>query len=82
MYEGIIRKKIWQYDIKKDFATCYLHECRDFRNERNFGRYVSSILCRIRGVKDLATRPHHLSKAARPTMPNPQYADDGTRLVP
>ena len=76
---GFNRGRIVTYKLKqqRDIDQLFRHEYFEFT--RSKGQEVSSISCKIRGLRDPETRIDRDPKPAR--QPQEQNIDDGTRIV-
>ena len=77
---GYNRGRIITYKLKQQMNVDELYEWEYFEIERKVGNDVNMLGCKIRGLRNPANRPTHISKAAR-SEPNDQHQDDGTRVV-
>ena len=76
---GFNRGRIITYKLKQQHDIDKLYNVEYFDIERSRGQEVSTISCKIRGVRDPLRRNE---QAARPMrQPQEQYVDDGTRIV-
>ena len=79
---GYNRGRTVTFKLRQQFDIDDLYEWEYFNFERSVGRDVSSISCRIRGVRDPSTRMDRQPRIARPNQAQAAaQIDDGTRIV-
>ena len=71
---GFNRGRIITYKLKQQVNVDELYEWENFEIERSIGKDVNVLGCKIRGLRNPANRPPHVSKATR-SEPNEQHQD-------
>jgi hypothetical protein len=76
---GFNRGRVITYKLKQQRDIDQLYKCEYFEFERSKGQEISTISCKIRGVRDPSKRTEEAFKPTR--IPREPYFDDGTRIV-
>ena len=78
---GFNRGRIVTFKLKQQIDIDVLYPRENFEFERKLGQDIVVMACRIRGVRNPATRPTTRPTTTNPTPKAAPYMDDGTRDI-